>query len=70
MVCYEFDCADCGCPVSLFPVGTPPDGWHPTRCAGCQWLFELPELMDPAEKAELRAYMAKRGIIGTAEFRP
>lgn len=56
---HEFDCVDCGQHVISF-------GPHssPTRCAGCQWLADLPESMRPSERAELRENMVKRGVIG------
>ena len=60
----EFDCTDCGVPVVA--ICPPPN--FARRCAGCQWLTELPPM--PAEElTALRNYMIERGIIGFAEPR-
>lgn len=54
----EFDCVDCGASV----VRLTPPGNGQMRCAGCQWLTELPP-MDAEEKMKLRRHMARYGII-------
>jgi hypothetical protein len=56
----EFDCIDCGAPITRFG-GRPA---QPKRCAGCEFLTWIE---DPADRAEMRAYMLKEGIIGPIE---
>jgi hypothetical protein len=51
-----FDCGGCGCGVIRF--GFFPD--QPKLCAGCTFLTWLA----PADRAEMRAHMLGRGIIG------
>ncbi|WP_428485958.1 hypothetical protein [Rhodopila sp.] len=56
----KFNCVDCGLPVISF-THLPS---QPHRCAACGWLAALPDDMEAAEKAELRAMMRARGVIG------
>lgn len=54
----EFVCADCD--FNVISIGPVHNAEH--RCAGCQWIAELP---DPAYREGLRRELAARGIIGT-----
>ena len=54
----KFECNDCDHLVfSAGPVHNPN-----RRCAGCQFISEMP---DPAEREQLRAWMAEHDVIGT-----
>jgi hypothetical protein len=53
----EFDCIDCG--LHVFAFGRPPS--TKDRCAGCQWLAEIP---DTDHRAVLRAQLVERAVIG------
>lgn len=55
---WEFDCEDCGAPVVYFVK--PPAN----RCAGCQFLVDLPDTVTAEQKAELRRELLERGVIG------
>jgi hypothetical protein len=53
----EFDCTDCGLHIiSIGPRHNPE-----RRCAGCQWLAELP---DSPDKPVLRQHLLDTGVIG------
>ena len=54
----EFDCVDCGLHVlSMAPPHNPA-----CRCAGCQWLSEMPGVA--AEKATVRQVLREIGVTG------
>ena len=52
-----FECVDCDLTVVSIAPPHNPD----RRCAGCQWLADLPPA---ADTAELRAHMVSLGGIG------
>lgn len=61
-----FDCADCGLHViSIVPPHNPA-----RRCAGCQWLADLPAEVPEAERAALRRHMLNIDAIGSGEDAP
>ena len=63
MAALEFDCPDCG--VHVVSMVGPHNPWR--RCAGCQFLIDLPPHVSVEDRAELRRYMLERHIIGTGE---
>ena len=56
----EFDCIDCG--LHVICIVPPPQPRQ--RCAGCQWLADLP---NEADREGLRKIMLANGTIGTGE---
>jgi hypothetical protein len=51
----EFDCIECGAHI-YSPIPDPE-----SRCAGCR---HVASIIDEDNRAELRAYLMDRGIIG------
>jgi hypothetical protein len=59
----EFDCTDCG--VHVVSVAPPHNPAH--RCAGCQWLHDVPESVTQAYADELRQTLKRLGVIGSGD---